>query len=76
MGSHKEFWVWVPNDQQLPTIKQWCEHTLGNRAVGEHPWEISEDDYIKSVFTIHSQEGYSLFMMTWSDKVLEVVLFD
>lgn len=76
MGSHKEFWVWIPNDQ-LPTIKQWCEHTLGNRAVGEQPWEISQyDHYFKSVFKFHTQEGYSLFMMVWSDRVVDVVIFD
>lgn len=75
MRPHKEFWVWLPNDQ-LPTVKQWCEHTLGNRAVGEHPWEIKGYDSVKSVFTFHTPEGYALFMLVWSDKVLDVVVFD
>jgi len=75
MGSHKEFWVWVPASQ-LATIKQWCEHTLGKRAIGEHPWEIKSYDSVKSLFKFHSQEGYALFMMGWSDQVLDVVLFD
>lgn len=76
MGSHKEFWVWVPNDQQLPAIKQWCRHTLGNQAVAEHPWETSGYDSVKSIFTFHTKEGYNLFMMVWSDKVLCDVIFD
>jgi len=65
----------VPNDQ-IPTIKQWCEHTLGNRAVGEHPWEMKGYDSVKSVFKFHSQEGYGLFTMAWSDQVLGAVFFD
>ena len=73
---NNEIWVWVPNDiQQLTLMTTWCFDTLGNKSVGEHPWDIRGFDTKSSIVIFHKHETLLMFKLAWGDFILDELAF-
>jgi hypothetical protein len=71
-----EIWVWVPNEPRLLTqMREWCETSLGNHAIGLHSWEITGFGRHENIFKFRKMETLLLFKLAWASEILDELHF-